>query len=220
MFTCMQNWWMWWILALHARRLLNNRSEVASTVMKGAPGYCSVYTIAKGNKVASAREATHPLKSSLERMLQNNIPERKLISSASCMCRSRTQDEVILQPRLSSASGCSQGRLSTDSSLMGFYQNQLRSESGNCSPPRASSFSSYARKNGFNFTRGLVDSSFEQTSVDEDTPFSFSNDESRPNSLPSSPTTVRKCMHACMLDHKRHIHKIMLIWCLCGCIMY
>nr|GMC65022.1 U-box domain-containing protein 35-like [Ipomoea batatas] len=155
------------------RILLNNRSEVASTVMKGAPGYCSVYTIAKGNKVASAREATHPLKSSMDRIFQN-VPERKLISSASYMCRSRAPDEVIIHTRLST--DISLSATAADSSLLAFHQNLPSS-------PGASSFSSYARRknNGNNFTRGgLVDSGeLKLSAVDDD------DDE---NSLPSSPT--------------------------------
>nr|GLL20286.1 U-box domain-containing protein 35-like [Ipomoea trifida] len=159
--------------AVNIGRLLNNRSEVASTVMKGAPGYCSVYTIAKGNKVASAREATHPLKSSMDRIFQN-VPEGKLISSASYMCRSRAPDEVIIHTRLST--DISLSATAADSSLLAFHQNLPSS-------PAASSFSSYARRknNGNNFTRGgLVDSGeLKLSAVDDD------DDE---NSLPSSPT--------------------------------
>ncbi|XP_019150076.1 PREDICTED: U-box domain-containing protein 35-like [Ipomoea nil] len=164
------------------RILLNNRSEVASTVMKGAPGYCSVYTIAKGNKVASAREATHPLKSSLERIFQN-VPERKLNTSAS-MCRSRTpSDEVVFQARLYTDIS-----LSADSSLLALYQNLPSDQRNNAaSSSESASFSSYARRknNGNNFTRGGLVYSGEQKSsaVDDD------DECSRPNSLPSSPTT-------------------------------
>nr|GMC58444.1 U-box domain-containing protein 35-like [Ipomoea batatas] len=168
-------------------RLLNNRSEVASTVMKGAPGYCSVYTIAKGNKVASAREATHPLKSSMDRIFQN-VPERKLISSASYMCRSRAPDEVVIHTRLST--DISLSATAADSSLLAFHQNLPSS-------PGASSFSSYARRknNGNNFTRGgLVDSGEQKLSAVDD------DDE---NSLPSSPTMTKELENLCKEMEKK-----------------